>query len=200
MNTFSTPDVRLTPERPKDTEDIRHVQLTAFQRTNEADLVDALRAAGAITLSVVAVLDASGLDDEEPSPAEPGGLYTGEVAGGEVVGHVLFTPATVSTERGEVPLLALGPVAVVPEKQRQGIGTMMIAGCLEYLRTREHRGVVVVGRPRFYRRFGFIEASRWRLESELGFPGESFLAMALTSGALGDISGCVRYRPEFSTL
>ena len=95
-------------------------------------------------------------------------------------------------------LLALGPVAVLPSRQHQGIGTMMISGCLEYLRARGHRGVVVVGAPAFYRRFGFIQAGRWGLKAELEVPEEDFMALALASGALGGVSGIVRYRPEFA--
>ncbi len=91
-------------------------------------------------------------------------------------------------------------VAVIPAKQHQGIGTMMIAGCLEHLRSLHNRGVVVVGEPGFYRRFGFIPASRWGLQWELEVPEENFLVLELTPGALAGVSGTVRYRPEFTQV
>jgi putative acetyltransferase len=116
------------------------------------------------------------------------------------VGQILFTPVTVSTDRGDIALLGLGPVAVVPLRQHQGVGTMMISGCLEYLRARGHRGVVVLGEPAFYRRFGFIQADRWGLRTDLPVPEENFLALALASGVLGGMSGTVRYRAEFAEL
>ena len=141
-----------------------------------------------------------GPGEAQPCASEEGKLFTGEVYGGEVVGHVLFTPVSVATAKGDLPLLGLGPVAVRPANQRQGLGTMMISGCLEYLRTRGHCGVVVVGEPAFYRRFGFIQASRWGLKSELDIPEENFMALALTAGALGGLTGTVRYRPEFGQV
>jgi putative acetyltransferase len=164
----------LRPEHSADVEAVRHVNVMAFGAQAEADLVDALRRAGAVTLSAVTVLGAQRTGETEPCTSDEGKLFTGEVYGGEVVGHVLFTPVTVATEKGAVPLLGLGPVAVLPANQRQGLGTMMISGCLEYLRTRGHRGVVVVGEPDFYRRFGFIQASRWGLLSELEIPEASW--------------------------
>jgi putative acetyltransferase len=59
---------------------------------------------------------------------------------------------------------------------------------------------VVVGEPGFYRRFGFIQASRWGLRWEVEVPEENFLALQLTPGALAGVSGAVRYRPEFTQI
>jgi putative acetyltransferase len=200
MSTPSSLDACLRPEHPADVEAVRHVNVMAFGTEAEADLVDSLRKADAVTLSVVTILGASRTGEARLSAAEQSKLFTGEMYGGEVVGHVLFTPVSVATGKGEVPLLGLGPVAVLPANQRQGLGTMMISGSLEYLRTRGHRGVVVVGEPEFYRRFGFIQASRWGLVSELKVPNENFMALALTPSVLGGLSGTVRYRPEFNQV
>ena len=197
--TLSSLDVCLRPEHPGDADPIRHVNVMAFDGPVEADLVESLRSADAVTLSAVALLGATRVGKTELSPQELEMLYTGETYGGKLVGHVLFTPVTVETGRGRVPLLALGPVAVLPEEQRKGIGTLMISGCLEYLRTRRHIGVVAVGERAFFRRFGFIEAKRWGLRNELGVPEEDFLALELTLGALGGKSGLVRYRAEFGS-
>ena len=113
MSGFSIALVRVRPEASDDRDDVRHVNVLAFGGTAEADMVDALRSAGAMTLSLVAVAEAN--EDED-----------GTVSGGEVVGHALVTPVTVKTDHGQVPLLGLGPVAVVPSHQGQGIGTMLI--------------------------------------------------------------------------
>jgi putative acetyltransferase len=197
---LSSPNISLRSERPEDTSAIREINRAAFDRHAEARLVDTLRAANALTLSAVAVLDATRLDPEEPAQAAQDNMSGDGIVGGEVVGHVLFTPVVVATPEGDAALLALGPVAVLPSRQHQGIGTMMISGCLEYLRARGHRGVVIVGAPVFFRRFGFIEAARWRLQADLQVPEEDFMALALASGALGGVSGMVRYRPEFAEL
>jgi putative acetyltransferase len=215
MSSLSPMDACLRPEGQDDLESIRHVNIMAFERTEEADLVDSLRGAGAVTLSVVTVLgahrlggtgtsDAFGADDTaevaDATDADTCALCACELYGGEIVGHVLFTPVVVATQDGELPLLGLGPVAVLPANQRQGLGTMMLSGCLEYLRAQGHRGVVVVGDPDFYRRFGFINASRWGLRSEFPVPDENFMALSLKPGVLGGFAGTVRYRPEFGQV
>jgi putative acetyltransferase len=200
MSSISSADTCLRPEDQDDLESIRRVNESAFGRTAEADLVDALREADAVTLSAVIVLEARELGDSDASAEHSCDLFTGEAYGGEVVGHVLFTPAAVMMQDSDMRLVALGPVAVLPDRQRQGLGTMMISGCLEYLRAQGHRGVVVVGDPDFYRRFGFIQASRWGLHSELEVPDEHFMALALKPGVLGGLSGAVRFRPEFGQL
>jgi putative acetyltransferase len=198
MTTRSSPAVCLRPEQPGDAGTIREITESAFGGKVEADLIDALRAAGGITLSAVAVLSGRRIPGKSTAVARRSSMCDGEVVGGELVGHVLFTPVTVVTERGEFPLLGLGPVAVLPAKQHQGIGTLMIAGCLEHLRASGHQGVVVVGEPGYYRRFGFIPASRWGLRWEMEVPEEDFVAMELTPGVLAGVSGVVRYRPEFT--
>lgn len=200
MSSLSSPDICLRVEKPEDTPAIRGINRAAFERDSEARLVDTLRAANAVTLSAVAVLDATRLGPEDAGQTAQSTMSGDNIVGGEVVGHVLFTPAVVAAESGDMALLALGPVAVLPSRQHQGIGTMMISGCLEYLRARGHRGVVVVGAPAFYRRFGFIPAGRWGLQSEMQIPEENFMALALASGVLGGISGIVRYRPEFAEI
>lgn len=200
MTTLATPEVCLRPEHAGDADAVRHVNVMAFERAAEADMVDSLRAAGAVALSAVALLGAKVPDRADLTPSAQAALWTSEVYGGEVVGHLLFTSASVSAGRGEMPLLGLASVAVLPANQRQGIGTLMVSGCLEYLRARGHRGVVVVGDASYYRRFGFIQADRWGLQNDLGIPDEKFLALSLTPGVLGGVSGPVRFRPEFAAL
>jgi putative acetyltransferase len=200
VSPFSTSDACLRPEYKSDAEAIRRVNVAAFERTAEANLVDSLREAGAVILSAVVVVGAVRADAGSLTPTERSRLCTAQVRGGEVVGHALLTPVTVATDKGEVLLLGLGPVAVEPAHQRLGLGTMMVSGCLEYMRARGHRGVVVVGDPTFYRRFGFIGAARWGLDIESGVPEEQFMALALKPGVLGGMSGTVRYRSEFANI
>ncbi len=195
--TLSSVDVCVRPEHLGDAEPIRHVNVLAFESPSEADLVASLRDTGAVSLSAVALLGATRIGNADVPADELGRLYAGETYGGELVGHVLFTAVTLEGEKGKLPLIGLGPVAVLPSEQRKGIGTMMVSNCLEHLRSRGHTGVVVVGEQGFFRRFGFIEASRWGLQNELGVPDENFLALALTPGSLGGMSGLVHYRPEF---
>jgi putative acetyltransferase len=198
MSAISYPTVCLRPEQPGDEGRIRQINEAAFAQRAEADLVQALRDAGAVRLSAVAIMGGRSAEGGSVKAVDRTGMCSREVIDGELVGHALFTPVTVATDKGDIELLGMGPVAVMPAKQHQGIGTMMIAGCLEHLRGLHNRGVVVVGEPGFYRRFGFIQASRWGLQWEAEGPVENFLVLELTPGALAGVSGAVRYRPEFT--
>jgi putative acetyltransferase len=198
MSILSSPSVNLRLEQPDDVGVIRQINESAFGGDVEADLIDALRAADAIVLSVVAVLGGRSQYGADIRRLDRSGMCAGDLVGGDIVGHTLFSPVTALCEEGEVQLLGLGPVAVSPARQHRGIGTMMISGCLEHLRVKGSRGVVVVGEPRYYRRFGFIPASRWSLRWATDeVPEENLLALELTPGALTGVSGIVRYRPEF---
>lgn len=171
----------LRPELPSDTAAIHRVNAAAFETDAEARLVDALRAAGALTLSLVAV-------------AEPGAT---------VVGHIAFSPVTVTRE-GEagaaVSGIGLAPMAVLPEVQRRGVGTRLVEEGLKRLRSMGHRFCVVLGHPGFYPRFGFVPASRHGLRWEQPAADEAFQVLALSPGGLDGVAGVVRYRPELSGL
>ncbi|MCA2212687.1 GNAT family N-acetyltransferase [Jidongwangia harbinensis] len=121
----------LRAERPDDLPGIRAVLAAAFETTAEADLVDALRAGDAWLpeLSVVAVEDHT------------------------VIAHALLSRIVVAGPDGDVPALALGPVAVLPERQKQGHGSAVIRDAL--LRAAGESLVVVLGDPAYYGRFGF---------------------------------------------
>jgi putative acetyltransferase len=130
--------------------------------------------------------------------ADRGGFGHGHVVGGHVVGHALISPVTVITSREDARLLGLGPVAVLPEFQGRGIGTLLVESCLEYVRESNVAGVVVVGDPAYFSRFGFIRASRWGLTPEVAVPDDRFLVLELSPGKLAGITGIVRYHPAFT--
>jgi putative acetyltransferase len=175
MNQMHSSEARIRMEDAMDATAIRRVYELAFGRRAEADIVDAAQAVGAPVLSMVAL-------------GEDGG----------VIAHVLVTPVAVTTEEGEVGLVGLGPVAVLPSEQSRGVGTQLIETCLERLRESGHPGVVVAGNPGYYSRFGFIAASRWGLRWEADAPDEVCMALELTPGGLAGVRGTVRYRPEFA--
>jgi len=164
------------PERPEDLGAIRAVNARAFARDAEADLVDALRAAGVALASLV---------------AEQAGV---------VVGHILFSPVTLETAAGEVAAVGLAPMAVLPALQRRGIGSQLVQEGLEVIRRQGHASVVVLGHPSYYPRFGFVPASRFGIRWELDCPDEAFFALELVPGALAGKRGVVRFRPEFARV
>ena len=163
-------------ERPDDLASIREVNERAFGQPVEADLVDRLRQACADAVSLV---------------AEDGG----------VVGHILFTPVVVEGARQSVTGMGLGPMAVVPDRQRQGIGVQLVRHGLDIVRERGYPFVVVVGHPEYYPRFGFEVASRHGLRSQWeGIPDAAFMALVLDAHAMAGVSGVAKYRDEFNDV
>jgi len=167
-------NILIRPETSADHDAIRHVNRLAFGQGDEARLVDALRDGGFVRVSLVAQ------------------------QAGQVVGHILFSDLPIITGAGTVPALALAPMAVLPEVQRQGIGSALVQKGLEACRQQGHRIVVVVGHLHFYPRFGFSPKLATSLESP--FSGsDSFMAVELVPGALDGVAGRVQYPPPFGT-
>jgi putative acetyltransferase len=121
-------------ETTSDIEAITQVTIAAFKtlpisNQTEQFIIKALRAAGALTLSLVAEID------------------------GRVVGHVAFSPVVISD--GTKDWYGLGPVSVLPEYQKQGIGKSLINKGLSLLKESGGGGCALVGDPNYYKRFGF---------------------------------------------
>lgn len=168
--------IKVRAEKPEDLEAIRQVNVAAFGRDGEANLVDRLRSI-ASTFSFVAVKS------------------------GQIVGHIFFSPVAIDGEcRDDLLILGLAPVAVLPDYQRQGIGTAMIRHGLNECAQLGSKAVVVLGSPEYYRRFGFTSAKERGLTCQYKVPDEAFMVLELEQGALKDCVGMVRYRSEFDAL
>jgi HAD superfamily hydrolase (TIGR01509 family) len=168
-------DLDLRQETPADVPGIRLVEEQAFGRAVEADLVDLCRKRGKVSLSLVAV------------------------CAGMLTGHILFTPVYVETQPESLRGLGLGPVAVLPECQRTGIGSLLMRSGLEQCRLQGCDFVVLLGDPHYYSRFGFKPARDFGLTSDYG-DGDEFQVLELRSGALSGASGKVKYIPEFHEM
>ena len=158
-------------ERAGDRELIRAVNESAFGRSDEADLIDRLRAERVILLSLVA---------ENNS---------------RIIGHILFSRMSVETAQGSVAAVALAPVAVLPDHQRQQVGSRLIRDGLSELRDRGEAIVIVLGHKDYYPRFGFSSESARHLTSP--FPADAFMALELVEGALTAVRGVVKYPAAF---
>lgn len=158
--TLPHPGVMLIrPELPADQPAIRSVIEAAFADSphrsgTEAAIVDALRAADALTVSLVAE------------------------TGGAIVGHVAFSPVVISD--GAPGWFGLGPVAVSQERQRQGIGEALIIAGLDRLRDLGASGCVVLGDPDYYGRLGFSVMPSLRYA---GAPPEYFQSLTIRGPA-----------------
>ncbi|MFF9640771.1 GNAT family N-acetyltransferase [Kitasatospora aureofaciens] len=162
-------------ECPEDAPATRRVHMAAFPGPDEADLVDALRRDPAWLpgLSLVAVDDA-----------------------GLVVGHALLTRLRVGDGGGTGDALALAPVAVAPEWQRQGVGELVVRAALSAAEEAGEKLVVVLGDPEYYRRFGFIPAGRHEVTSPFEVPDAYFQVLPLAAYD-GGPRGLCRYPEPF---
>lgn len=167
-------NIGIRVEAPQDLEAIRRVETQAFGQSGEADLVDALRSNGALTLSLIAEVD------------------------GHIVGHIAFSPGTIVGDNGSVDALALGPVAVNPTHQNQGIGSKLIRESLRKCKANGHRIVFLLGHTGYYPRFGFSPAKEVGIHCDFADPSsEAFMVMELMDEALEGCKGLAKYRPEF---
>lgn len=165
--------MRIRPEIEADRAAVRAVNEAAFETSAEADLVEALRGKDMPVVSLVAEVD------------------------GEIVGHILFSPVSLK-EHADLNLMGLGPMAVMPDYQRKGVGSALVRDGLTCCKALGSCAVVVVGHPGYYPRFGFAPASRYSLRSEYDVPDDVFMVTELADGALNGVSGLVRYDDAFA--
>jgi len=168
-------NVIVRPETVRDQEAIRRVNELAFGRPAEAVIVDTLRGSTTYVpeLSVVAEAD------------------------GQIVGYALFSEVTVRGQPGSWTLVALGPIAVLPEFQKQEIGRQLIETGLKRAAELGYGAAVLIGHPTYYPRFGFVPASRFGLKSTFQVPDDVFMARLLRPDGLDGIAGTVIYPPPF---
>ena len=164
----------IRPEEPQDIAAIRYVNEQAFGGSAEANAIEALRDRGAATLSLVAVI------------------------ADQVVGHLFFSPVTIESSDRSWPGLGLAPLSVLPDYQRQGIGTALMNAGLEECRRLGYERVIVLGHPDYYPRFGFERVSRYNVRFEFEAPDEACMILALQPGALNGVSGVAKYQPEWN--
>lgn len=164
--------ISVREEQPGDIQAVREVNNRAFGQPQEADLVDKLRRNCKELLSLVAMSE------------------------DQVVGHILFSPATIESEDRTVQGMGLAPMAVLPEYQRQGIGSELVRSGIARLAGIQCPFVIVLGHADYYPRFGFEPASRRGIWSEWEVPADAFMILTLNESEMRGISGVARYRPE----
>jgi putative acetyltransferase len=158
-------------ETVSDREAVFRVEAAAFGEETEARLVDQLRDNGHSILSLIA-------EDGE-----------------EVVGHLMFSPMTIQGPEVSWDAVCLAPLAVVPSRQRTGVGGQLMRAGIAELRERGLRAVILLGHPEYYPRFGFRPAREFGLHFQ--DDRDAFMALELYPGALDGISGDVKFSPEF---
>jgi putative acetyltransferase len=156
-----------------DSASIRAVHVAAFPTAAEAALVEQLERDGDAVLSLVA------LEDER------------------IVGHILMSRMTAEGDGRPLRAVGLAPVAVLPERQGQGIGSRLVRAAVERMREAGEALVFLVGEPAYYRRFGFEASTAAPFASP--YAGRHFLALSL-DGAAVPSAGRADYAPGFAGL
>lgn len=158
-------------ETPVDSRSIDHVVSAAFGQDDEMRLVQALRDGGHNLLSLVAEKD------------------------GEIIGHLLFTRLPIEGESQTWNAVALAPLAVLPEFQRQGVGASLMRAGLAEIKKRGETIVVVLGHEHYYPKFGFSAELAKPLLAP--FSGPCWMALELAPDALTNVGGRVQYASPF---
>ncbi|WP_405749617.1 bifunctional class I SAM-dependent methyltransferase/N-acetyltransferase [Streptomyces sp. NBC_00012] len=161
------------PETAADTAAVHAVNAAAFPTPDEAGLVDALRTDPAAWLPGLAQVATDGPD-------------------GDVAAYALLTRCRV----GDVPALALAPVATAPEHRRRGAGQAVVRAALDAARLRGESLVLVLGHPEYYPRFGFVPASRYGIRPGFDVPDEAMMALVL-DGSVPVPQGTIGYPAAF---
>lgn len=162
-------------ELPIDHGAVFGIHAAAFDTDAEARLVDALRKRAHPLVSLVAAIDH------------------------EVVGHILFSPVRIR-EHSTGLIMGLAPMAVSPALQRRGIGSQLVVAGIERCRELGAIGIVVLGHPEFYPRFGFSPAHERGLRCVYEAPAEAFIALETIEGGLSGVSGTIVYHDAFALL
>ena len=160
-------------EQVMDVPMVNAINRAAFDSATEADLVDVLRSGAADVISLVAEED------------------------GEIVGHIMFSPVQIIGAAANVRAMALAPMAVIPERQRAGIGSALVRAGLKECQRLRIDAVFVVGHPTFYPRFGFKPASSVGFVCEFEVPDEAFMVTELVPGILDTEPATVRFHAAF---
>ena len=164
--------IEIREEQAGEYQEIRQIIVAAFGGDIEANVVQLLRDRNKAPVALVAVSD------------------------NKIVGHIMFSPVTITPAPKAFRAVGLAPLSVLPEFQRQGIGSTLAREGLKECAVAGFEMAVVLGSPHYYPRFGFSRASLYGLGNEYD-ADEHFMAMELKNGALDKVSGTVRYSPEF---
>lgn len=165
----------IRPETAADHAAIERVNTLAFGRELEARIVSGVRGTEAFVPELSLVLEQDG----------------------EIVAHVLLSRVQIEGNAAVTAVLGLGPVAVLPERQRQGFGSRLIRAGLERAAALGFAGVILLGHPTYYPRFGFQPASGYGMRLPFSVADEAFMARPLRPGGLDDVAGVVLFSEPF---
>lgn len=168
--------MKIRTETPDDYRSIRKIHTAAFKSDKEADLVNTLRDSGLPLCSLVAEADSF------------------------LTGHILFSPVRLEGCDEDLIIYGMGPLAVRPEFQKQGVGSALVAEGLKACGRAGIDSVVVLGHPDYYPRFGFEPSRKYKIQCEYDVPDHFFMILELTKGCLKHAKGTIRFHEAFNAV
>jgi len=166
--------IKIREEKKEDYDAVQIINDRAFGTPEEGRIVHTLRKLCPDTLSLVAVSDE------------------------KIVGHIFFSPVTIDHKGKQIVGMGLAPMAVLPEFQNQGIGSMLVKEGLRRIKETESPFVIVVGHIHYYPQFGFKPASKYGLKCQWDeVPDEAFMVIILNQSVMAGVTGIAKYRSEF---
>lgn len=163
--------ITIRKEEPRDFAQVSELNKVAFGGDEESNIVDRLRSVPG-TISLVAEDD------------------------GAILGHICFSPVTLNGNAGT--FIGLAPMSVLPDHQRQGIGSRLVEAGLAACQANGATAVVVLGHAEYYPRFGFRNADEFGITCEYDVPPENFMALELVPGGLKGMRGVIGYDRVFA--
>lgn len=151
--------ITIRPEQPADLAPVREINAIAFGQPTEASIVDSLRDACPDAVSLVAV------------------------EGDKILGHIFFSPVSVTRGQAVTQGMGLAPMAVLPERQRRGIGSMLVRAGIDVMRERNCPFIMVLGHPEYYPHLATGHPSETsRADGESRWPKHQGKSVAQTGG------------------
>ncbi len=166
--------ITIREEKQRDYERVRIVNEQAFGQPDEGRIVDKLRESCKEKVSLVAVSDTA------------------------IIGHIFFNPVTIEILDGFIQGMGLAPMAVLPNFQNKGVGSLLVNEGLRIIKAMSYPFVIVLGHENYYPRFGFERASQYGITCQWeGVPDDAFMAMIIDEPVMKGVAGIARYRDEF---
>lgn len=169
-------NIIIRTEREADFSAVYEINCKAFGTSEEGLLVDKLRKSGIPLISLV-----SELNDK-------------------LVGYILFSQAHIVSKNSRIEIMALAPMAVLPEYQGQSIGSELVKHGLKLCIQNGFKAVAVLGHPEYYPRFGFEPSINFSITCSYDVPDEVFMIRELKKGFLNNLNGQVEYHKSFNEL
>ncbi len=163
-------------EKTTDIQQIWQINTEAFERKGEADLINTLRESDTPYISLIY---------EENN---------------KFLGHIFFTPVELAGDTSGLDIMGLGPMAVVPEMQYKGIGSLLVKAGIEQCRDNGYDAIIVLGHAAFYPKFGFVPSVNYGIKSEFDVPEDVFMVLELKKNILKGKQGIIKYHEAFSSV